>query len=71
MIQSEIHKEHFTILRSPDKGEHPTWRVYEGEDEESLVCVCSFKRGAIALVDRLLEYEAIIASLRIAHNRVS
>lgn len=61
---AEIRISHFVILRAPEDGDHPTWRVYESEDEESLVCVCSYRKGAVALVGRLLEYEAIIRDLR-------
>ena len=66
-----IHKDRFTIIRHPDDGAHPTWRVYEGEEEESLVCVCAYKRGAIALVNKLLEMEATIGALRSACNGVA
>ena len=48
----------YRIVRNPEHGAHPTWRVYE---HETLICVCAFLRGAENLVEHLCETDRRLA----------
>lgn len=51
----------YRIIRHPEHGTHPTWRVYE---YENLICVCSYAKGAEALVEHLCETDRRIEILK-------
>lgn len=51
----------YRIIRHPEHGTHPTWHVYE---YETLICVCSFLRGAENLVEHLCETDRRIEILK-------
>lgn len=55
----------YRIVRDPELGSgsrHAVWRVYE---HENLICVCSYLKGAEALVEHLCETDRRMRELAI------